>query len=267
MPILLTGSLVLFGLSPLQTGFLYSAIPGVLIIVLVLLFMHNRPEDLGQKSLDVPREVKPGSLSSTTEPGFATIMRTSIYPYLLGFVYSGFIGTKYFVWTWFAVFLSTRYHLSPKSAGFLWAFVAAVPPVALQPVAGWLSDRFGRVRCIVIALIFTAALAGVLMGMSISGGASAPLWLLITIAGLFSIFANVWVMVWPLTTIMFPTEAGGPIGGYMNMFAQIVGALAPVVSGYFIDVAGSYTPAFAAGVASALIGAVCALFLKERRVV
>jgi cyanate permease len=74
-------------------------------------------------------------------------------------------------------------------------------------------------------------------------------------------------MVWPLTTIMFPTSAGGPIGGFMNAFAQVVGAFAPVVSGYFIDVAGNYTPAFAAGMACSLVAAGCGLFLKERRVI
>jgi MFS transporter, ACS family, D-galactonate transporter len=267
MPILLTGSLVLFGLSPLETGFLYSAVPGLLIIGVVLLFMHNRPEDIGLESLDAPQSSRQVLAGDTTEAGFGSIMRRSIHPYLLGMVYAGFIGTKYFVWTWFAVFLASRYHLNPRSAGFLWAFVAAVPPVLLQPVAGWLSDQFGRVRCIVAALLVTAALAGCLMIMSISGGTSAPLWMLIVIAGLFSVTANMWVMVWPLTTIMFPTSAGGPIGGFMNTFAQVVGAFAPVVSGYFIDVAGNYTPAFAAGVACSLIAAGCALFLKEHRVI
>ena len=267
MPILLTGSLTLFGLSSIETGFLYSAAPGLLIISIVLLFMRNKPEDIGLVSLDADRGFGQAVAVDTDEPGFGSIMRRSLHPYLLGIVYAGFIGTKYFVWTWFAVFLASKYHLNPKSAGFLWAFVAAVPPVLLQPVAGWLSDQFGRVRCIVAALLITAGLSGVLMVMSISGGTSAPLWLLITIAGLFSVFANMWVMVWPLTTIMFPTAAGGPIGGFMNTFAQVVGALAPVVSGYFIDVAGNYTPAFVAGVACSLVAAGCALFLKERRVV
>jgi ACS family D-galactonate transporter-like MFS transporter len=267
MPILLTGSLVLFGLSPIETGFLYSAVPGLLIIAIVLFFMRNRPEDIGLVSLDSPQNSGQALAVDTTEAGFGSIMRGSIHPYILGIVYSGFIGTKYFVWTWFAVFLATRYHLNPRSAGFLWAFVAAVPPVLMQPVAGWLSDRFGRVRCIVAALLTTAALACVLMIMSISGGTSAPLWMLITIAGLFSVTVNMWVMVWPLTTIMFPTAAGGAIGGFMNTFAQVVGALAPVVSGYFIDIAGNYTPAFAAGVLCSLVAAGCALFLKERRVI
>jgi len=36
---------------------------------------------------------------------------------------------------------------------------------------------------------------------------------------------------------MFPTSAGGPIGGFMNTFAQLVGAAAPVVSGYFLHTA------------------------------
>jgi hypothetical protein len=37
-----------------------------------------------------------------------------------------------------------------------------------------------------------------------------------------------WVIVWPLNTIMFPTAASGAITGFMNTFAQLAGAAAPV---------------------------------------
>jgi hypothetical protein len=50
----------------------------------------------------------------------------------------------------------------------------------------------------------------------------------------------VWVIVWPLNTIMFPT-ASGAITGFMNTFAQLAGAAAPIVSGFLIDRTGSYT--------------------------
>lgn len=264
MPVLLTGGIGLFGLSALQTGFLYSAIPGIVIIALVLGLMRNRPEDIGLASLDQPKQA---AARGTNEPGFGTVMRRSVHPYLLAVVYSGFIGTKYFVWTWFAAFLGHRYHLDPRSAGFIWAFVASVPPVVMQPIAGAVSDRFGRISCIVAALLAVAALAGVLTFLSASGEATAPVWLLVVIAALFSIAANMWVMVWPLTTIMFPTSAGGSVGAVMNAVAQFVGAVAPVLSGFFIDLSGDYTPAFACGTACALAAAVCAMFLKERRVI
>jgi MFS family permease len=52
----------------------------------------------------------------------------------------------------------------------------------------------------------------------------------------------------------------------MNTFAQLVGAAAPVLSGYFIDHIG-YVPVFATGMVVALIGWAASLFLKEHRVV
>jgi sugar phosphate permease len=45
MPFLLTGSTMVFGLTALQTGFLYSAIPGLLMMFIVPFVIRNRPED------------------------------------------------------------------------------------------------------------------------------------------------------------------------------------------------------------------------------
>ncbi len=60
---------------------------------------------------------------------------------------------------------------------------------------------------------------------------------------------------------------GGPVGGFMNTAAQLVGAAAPVISGYLIDATHSYLWVFVIGAALPAIAAVAALFLKDRRVI
>lgn len=76
-----------------------------------------------------------------------------------------------------------------------------------------------------------------------------------------------WVVIWPFTTIMFPTKASAPIGGVMSMSAQLVGASAPVISGYFIDASSTYTHVFLLGSICAFVGFIASLFLKEHRVI
>jgi ACS family D-galactonate transporter-like MFS transporter len=267
MPFLLTGSTMVFGLTALQTGFLYSAIPGLIMMFVVPFVIRNRPEELGLKSLDKVIAAKGMRVAANDEPKFGHIMRTSKYPYLLAVVYAGYQGCKYFVWTWFASYLVAEYGLKLSSAGLLWAFVAAFPAAICQPLSGLISDKVGRVRALSASLLVTVALSGCFILFAMLGKDVVPVWAILVTAVMFSVFVNMWVLVWPFTTIMFPTSAGGPIGGFMNTFAALVGSLAPVISGYFIDATHSYTSVFVAGAACAAIGWYASRFLKEHRVV
>jgi ACS family D-galactonate transporter-like MFS transporter len=267
MPFFLTGTTLFFGLNAIQSGFLYSAIPGIIMVFIVPFVIRNKPEEIGLASLDFAVDKKNKKILAADEPTFGHIMRTSKYPYLLAVVYAGYQGCKYFVWTWFATYLVVEYGLKLSSAGLLWAFVAAVPAAACQPLSGLISDRFGRVKSLSISLIVTVALSACFIAFAMLGKSVVPVGVIIATAVVFSVFVNMWVLVWPFTTIMFPTSAGGPIGGFMNTFAALVGSLAPVVSGYFIDATHSYTPVFVAGAVCAGIGWYASRFLKEYRVV
>ncbi|WGS53268.1 MFS transporter [Paraburkholderia sp. D15] len=256
MPVLITGSVSLFGLSMIQSGFLYSAIPGLIMIVVVPLVLRDKPEQIGLISLDGNK-----SKAKHAEPdvdasmaSFWNIMKHSRYPYVLTVSYTGFIACKYFVWTWFAAFLVSTYQIKIGHAGYLWAFVAAVPAALCQPLAGLASDRFGHRRSLMISLSIVALICLLFVSYTLLGPRWVPAWVVLATAVLFSIFVNMWIIVWPLTTTLFPTTAAGPIGGLMNTVAQICGSLAPVVSGYFIDVTHSYVGVFVAGMVCALVG-------------
>ena len=64
-------------------------------------------------------------------------------------------------------------------------------------------------------------------------------------------------------TFATPTQ----IGGAMNTYAQLLGALAPVVSGLLIDVTHSYVPVFACGALCAALGLASTAWLRDHRVV
>lgn len=264
MPILVSGSVTLFGLSAIQTGFLWSALPGLAMILVVPMVIRDRPEEVGLRSLDLHR---PGEDAEVVGPGFLHVMTHSGYPYLLAGVYAGYLGALYFIWTWFASYLNASYGINVKAAGILWALAASVPGFISQPFAGWMSDRIGRVRAVSAALLATALCGFGFVAADLLGPSAVPWEAVLALAVMFSFFVNMWVLAWPFTTLMFPTSVGGPIGGFMNTSAQLVGAAAPVVSGYIIDGTGSYLGVFVIGTACALGGFVAALFLKEHRVV
>ncbi|MGG2196393.1 MULTISPECIES: MFS transporter [Paenibacillus] len=263
MPILILGSVSIFGLSQIQSGFLWSALPGVIMIFIVPFLVKNRPEEIGLVSLDVDK-VKSDVDAAEDEPSFGYIMKRSWYPYLLSIVYAGYLGALYFVWTWFAAFLQHKYGIDIRAAGFLWAIASTVPALLSQPVGGILSDKLGRKKVASGALIGTAILSALFAVFDLI---SVPLWLTMVLVLIFAFFVNMWVVIWPFTTTMFPTKASAPIGGVMSMSAQLVGASAPVISGYFIDASSTYTHVFLLGSICAFVGFIASLFLKEHRVI
>ncbi len=265
MPVLIGGSATLFGLSQMQSGFLHSALPALVMVVLVPLVIRSRPEDVGLVSLDEP--VAAPSPANAASRSFGYIMTHSFYPYALAVVYAGYQACKYFVWTWFAPWLVHSYGTNLRQAGLLWALSATIPAMVCQPLSGFVADRLGHVRAVRFSLFITFLLTSALTLVAFLGKDIVPLWMVLVLTVLFTVFVDMWVLVWPFTTIMFPTSAGGPIGGAMNTYAQLVGAIAPVLSGFFIDMTGSYVPVFACGMACAAMGLVASRWLRNHRVI
>ncbi|OBR89801.1 MULTISPECIES: MFS transporter [Clostridium] len=261
MPALLS-SFCFFGLPNIQSGFLLSALPGLLILFIVPNIIKNRPEEIGLVSLDNQTKTK----QTDNEPTIGYIMKHSPYPYIMGIVYAGFLGTQYFVFTWFATYLGKVYMVNVKSAALLWALSATLPSVISQPLSGMISDKIGHKKATSAALLLAATFSLVFVFIA-SMGNRLPLAVTMTVMVLFALFVNMWVLAWPFTTMMFPTKAGAVVGGFMNTVAQLVGAAAPVISGYIIRGTNSYVGVFALGAVCALSGFIASLFLKEHRVV
>jgi sugar phosphate permease len=267
MPILVSSTITLFGLSAIQSGFLWSAIPGLVMVFIVPLVIKDQPEDVGLRSLDHQSTTASQPSIQKDEPSFWHVMTHSGYPYLLALVYAGYLGSLYFIWTWFASYLNATYAINVRSAGIVWAIAASFPGFVSQPFGGWMSDRIGRVRAVSMALLATSICGALFVVFDLLGPQIIPWGYVMALAVAFSFFVNMWVLAWPFTTSMFPTSVGGPVGGFMNTSAQLVGAAAPVISGYLIDATHSYLWVFVIGAVLPAVAAVGALFLKDHRVI
>ncbi len=170
----------------------------------------------------------------------------------------GFFGVIYMTWlfaTWLPGYLEAQRHLSVAAAGLLTSIPLAAGFVGAL-AGGAVSDRLGRAgmdprrACrlpVIWGLLGTAAFT--------LGGAYAPstaLALTLLSAGVF--LANLASSCgWALGAVMAPPEEVGTLEAIQNIGGSVGGALAPLLTGYAVEAAGSFVPALAlaAGIATA----------------
>jgi ACS family D-galactonate transporter-like MFS transporter len=266
MPILLTSSPILFGLSQLESGFLWSAIPGILALILVILFARNRPEDVGLKTLDGSSNIAIDDAASSSDPTFGLLLRTSFYPYLMCLIYMGALGALTFTATWLPTYLSDAYKINLKALGLLFGLASVVPGILGVYASGFFADKFAKTLAIRLAFTGTTVMA-IALAIVAAIGAVVPVALTIGVYVVFSFFSSMWVLTWPFTSIMFPISAGASIGGLMNTAAQLMAAAAPVIGGALLTSTGSYVGVFIASAVCAGIALIATRALRDERVV
>jgi len=174
---------------------------------------------------------------------------------LLG-VLLGFFCFDYFWYlllTWLPSYLVNVRHLTILKAG-IYASLPFLVFGVCQPLGGWIADRMirsgcdpGRTRKGMISIAFLSGLL-IIPAARVTTANMALLFLMGScLVGLST--ANQLVLLQACT----PTERLGLAVGVYNFVGNIAGVLAPIVTGFVIEVSGSYTPAFVlAAVAMAL---------------
>jgi len=174
---------------------------------------------------------------------------------LLG-VLLGFFCFDYFWYlllTWLPSYLVNVRHLTILKAG-IYASLPFLVFGVCQPLGGWIADRMirsgcdpGRTRKGMISIAFLSGLL-IIPAARVTTANMALLFLMGScLVGLST--ANQLVLLQACT----PPERLGLAVGVYNFVGNIAGVLAPIVTGFVIEVSGSYTPAFVlAAVAMAL---------------
>lgn len=266
MPILLVSAPLVFGLSQIGSGFLWSAIPGIVAIVLVIVFAKNRPEDIGKASLDNDLQMEPGEHASPAGPTLTWAITHSVYPWLLCLLYAAALWTLYITVTWFPAFLANSYDESHTTIGIAFGLATAVGGVLGVLTAGAVSDRISKKTTTSLAFAGSTVTGVVVVIMTANVG-SISFIAAIGILTIFYFFAAMWTLVWPFTSIMFPTSVGAGIGGMMNTAAQLAAAASPVVAGWVLAQTGSYPNVFALSVVGAVLALILSRFLKTELVI
>jgi MFS family permease len=172
----------------------------------------------------------------------------------------GAFCTGYITWmyqTWLPAYLEMQHHISIAKAGFL----SSVPLICAFFGAlsgGWVSDRLvkggvgliaSRRRPLILGLLASAAFTG-LAAVADSPGAAIAFIALAMFSMQFGITCK-----WILVTAVTPQAYCGSAASNQNFAGFLGGALSPILTGFIVDVTGSFVVALAVGAVITLIGA------------
>ena len=172
----------------------------------------------------------------------------------IGFAAYGY--TFYLFLTWLPGYLVTAMHMSIiKSAGY-----AAIPwlfaTISDLVVGGWLIDRMiarGHDETLVRK---TVLVGGMVLGLAVFGATmtTTPFWAIVWISIALSGLAAAAPVGWSIPSLIAPRGGTGTIGGVMNFFNNLMGAVAPAVTGFLVGATNSFSTAFLVAGVVLLIG-------------
>jgi nitrate/nitrite transporter NarK len=180
-----------------------------------------------------------------------------LWPFNLYVLFS--YGGYFALLTWLPTFLVKSEGLSQAGAGFVTALVTSGTIVS-WPLAGALSDRFGRRKPIFLAsqamsVAVCLAFAHLVPGRGLAGAA--------LVAALSGLLLGGLITPYVMVTELVPPRLMGTASGVVNSFCFVGGLLVPVALGYALDLTGSFAAAFTACAAFEVVALAIAAFTRE----
>jgi sugar phosphate permease len=179
----------------------------------------------------------------------------------IGFAAYGY--SFYLFLTWLPNYLVDTLHMSIiKSTGY-----AAIPwmcaTVADLIVGGWLIDHLIARGYPDTPVRKTVLVAGMLLGLAIVGATltTDPIWVIVWISIALSGLAAAAPVGWSIPSLIAPRGGTGTIGGIMNFLNNLMGGIAPVVTGYIVAITHSFVGAFLTAGVVLVVGIVSYVFV------
>jgi MFS family permease len=180
----------------------------------------------------------------------------------------GAFCTGYITWmyqTWLPAYLEMQQHISIAKAGFL----SSVPLICAffgAIVGGWVSDRLVRGGVELIASRRLPLILGLLLSAAFTGLAAMATTAGMAIAAIaFAMFFMQFGITckWILVTAVTPQAYCASAASNQNFAGFLGGTLSPILTGYIVDVTGSFVVALAIGAAITLTGAAIFQFMMN----
>jgi MFS family permease len=244
--------------------FIIMGVAGLVVAALWYTFFREpREANLSQEERDHLTEGEP---STPVQPvDFAQWRQLFAYRSMWGLML-GCFGLGYVTWlygAWLPGYLEIERHMSIRSTGYV-----ATIPFALSIVsavgAGWWADRLmaagvSAVNSRKIPLV--TGLAGAALFTICAAEASSNLMaiLFVTLAMMSgSLCAGLF---WALASVIAPANCTASAGSLANFGGYLGGAIVPMVTGFIVQVTGSFTSALLLGGAIASLSALCYLLM------
>ncbi|MEX1059886.1 MAG: MFS transporter [Methyloceanibacter sp.] len=247
----------LWGLKGWQWLFIVEGLPAVLLGVVALKFLTDRPEHadwLTKSERQALIATLKAEAKATRKVGYAGLVQALTRPrvLVLGLLYFCLVVGLYGIGFWMPQVIQT-FGLAPLKIGFLTAipyFFAAIAMV----IWGWHSDRTGERIWHVALPLFLAALA---FAWSAFSGPLLPTMLALTLAtlGIYAAIGTFWSLP---TAILTGTEAAAGLA-LVNSMGNLGGLAGPSIVGVMRQATGSFTAALLYLAGALLLAALIAL--------
>jgi MFS family permease len=252
-PPILTGVMLAFNW---RVMFIVMGVAGVVAAGLwFMLYRDPRVQVLGAQDEEYLRPNREAKSSVSLRQWSSLFRFKAMWALMLGAFCTGYITWMY--QTWLPAYLEMQQHISIAKAGFLssvpllCAFFGAIS-------GGYLSDLLvkrgvdliaSRRRPLILGLIASAAFTGLAANASSAGAAIA----FIALSMFFMQFGI--TCKWILVTAVTPQAYTASAASNQNFAGFLGGTLSPILTGFIVDVTGSFVIALAIGAIITLIGA------------
>jgi len=158
--------------------------------------------------------------------------------------------------TWLPGYLVRELHMSILGSAEYTAIPWIVATVADLVIGGWLIDHLIRGGNDETRVRKTVLVTGMLLGLAVFGAAFttnpalAIIWISVALGGL----AAAAPVGWSIPALIAPKGGAATVGGIMNFVNNLMGAVAPIVTGFIVGVTGSFNGAFLIAGIALLIG-------------
>jgi MFS transporter, ACS family, D-galactonate transporter len=148
--------------------------------------------------------------------------------------------------TWLPGYLEHELHMTILGSAGYTAIPWAVATIADLIVGGWLIDHLIRRGGNETRVRKTVLVVGMLLGLAVFGAAftTDPRWAILFISLALGGLAAAAPVGWSIPALIAPRGGAGTIGGIMNFVNNLMGAVAPIVTGYIVAVTQSFAGAF-----------------------
>lgn len=253
-PPILTGLMLAFNW---RVMFIVMGLAGIVgAVIWFMIYRDPRAQVLEPQDAEYLRSNREAKASVTLREWTSLFRFRAMWVLMLGAFCTGYITWMY--QTWLPAYLEMQQHISIAKTGLL----ASVPLICAffgALCGGWVSDWLVNKRGmelvasrrvpLVIGLLLSAAFTG-LAAITTSAGVA------ITCIAVSMFFMQFGITAkWILVTAVTPQAYCASAASNQNFAGFLGGTLSPILTGYIVDVTGSFVVALAIGAAITLIGA------------
>jgi sugar phosphate permease len=192
------------------------------------------------------------------------LQNRKVWGLTLGFAAYGY--SFYMFLNWLPGYLVQTAHMSIIKSAAYTAIPWGCATVADLIVGGWLVDHLIARGHDETSVRKGVLVTGMLVGLTVFGASQttdpdwAILWISIALSGL----AAAAPVGWSIPSLIAPKGGTGTVGGIMNFFNNLMGIVAPIVTGYIVKETESFTATFVVAGVVLLVGIACYVLVLGR---